>query len=757
MILMAGCGSSSKTVYIGKGTYIDAPVEGISYRCGIEDGVTDQDGTFYYELNKECQFSIGDYTFKKIKADFFGGDGVKIYEKNIGIARLLQTLDIDGDPSNGIKVLKEEGQFVAKLEGLEDEQISKLQKSLKDNINEYKGRFVTLDNAKKHLQDVEKGIENLKPVIKLSKESVRQNESITFDAQESQGEIESYEWKIDGKVIGDSQTVTIDASKLNLGSNRVVLTLSNDKGGKKSTSKTFTVLPKPTVWDNAVTLHQNADDKLLVRSDDLNLYLKFISKNMSNSKIDNLTYYINSDDSKISGTGSNGFDYKLTTEGFFKLGGGDDYNGVKVQDINTSIKNGAIEFTIKRSNIEYLAKDLEIFVFDNGSKIFDDNNKYTIPNYTPPVDKVGPVILLDKEGLQKIALNGTLPQFKATAYDVGDKRHVTVSQDKSKVDLSKPGYYTLYFVAKDSKGNESRKGINIQVGTPNSTTLIEKKMGDLSESVIIQKGLVWANDDTTSEESTRGCLVIGGGTKNVKELFEEYCQNSNYAGFTDWRAPTPLELSKYTIQMNDEGRIPGMARKHCIRTLSIENNSTVKAVSTHIIGEVDKKKKHLIGHIYDSPITPAGGRCVRGKIDNSIGDLKLGVKNGGHVIEQVSKKLMWVNEFDVSKKACLAIHYNKPEEYNASKNFCQNLNFAGFSDWRDPTSTELQSFIKETKSAHIIPGYAAPCKKLLARDDENGTVVEKEVYTRFSDKLGKVLDMNITNSNIGLRCVRDEK
>jgi len=370
------------------------------------------------------------------------------------------------------------------------------------------------------------------------------------------------------------------------------------------------------------------------------------------------------------------------------------------------------------------------------------------------------VISLDKKGLQTVALNGSLPQFNASAWDVGDKKEVTVNEDSSKVKLDKAGYYAIYFTAKDSKRNVSTKVVNIQVGNPNSSTLIEKKMGDLDESVIIQKGLVWANDDTTSNDSTRGCLIVGEDEdiSKIKERFENYCKNSDYAGFRDWRTPTPLELSKYTIQMYDEGKTPGMARKHCIRTLSIENNSTVKAVNTHIIGAVDASKVHLIGKIYDSPLKPAGGRCVRGGVDNSIGNLKIIKKGNIELIEQKDKKLLWVSEFDPKGPACLAIHYDKPSEYEKSKNFCQSLVYAGFDDWRDPSSVEMKSFIVDTYNAHIIPGYKAPCKKLLARDDVNGTLLEKEVYTRFQKKrkLGEIADLNISKSNIGLRCVRDE-
>ncbi len=126
-----------------------------------------------------------------------------------------------------------------------------------------------------------------------------------------------------------------------------------------------------------------------------------------------------------------------------------------------------------------------------------------------------------------------------------------------------------------------------------------------------------------------------------------------------------------------------------------------------------------------------------------------------HVITDNSKNLMWVNEFEYDKHACLAVHGDRVNDYETSKDFCALLNFADFDDWRDPTAQEASNFIIKTNAVGIETGYLAPCKFLLAR--EAGTKVETAVASRFHDTkpLGEQQSYEPYQYNVGLRCVRD--
>lgn len=116
--MLAGCGSSSNgndnTVTLTEGYLVDSPVQGVSYSCGDISGVTDAQGRFACK-SAPVSFTIGGLELGAI--DAFTADG-KVYPQDIigvdrdvfsdgtvkEMARLLQSLDGDGDTSNGIDI-----------------------------------------------------------------------------------------------------------------------------------------------------------------------------------------------------------------------------------------------------------------------------------------------------------------------------------------------------------------------------------------------------------------------------------------------------------------------------------------------------------------------------------------------------------------------------------------------------------------------------------------------------------------------------
>jgi hypothetical protein len=149
-------------------------------------------------------------------------------------------------------------------------------------------------------------------------------------------------------------------------------------------------------------------------------------------------------------------------------------------------------------------------------------------------------------------------------------------------------------------------------------------------------------------------------------------------------------------------------------------------------------------------------------------------------ITQNSKKLMWVDAKSTNtKQTCLAIH---GDEYNSSrsevddsfqraKTFCNALDFAGFTNWRTPTTEELSDYIIKTNEAGIKTKYDRECWQLLALVNQNADVTDganyRAVTTRFMPtkwypNIGTVRTHNYTKSasfvekyNVGLRCVRN--
>ncbi len=85
--------------------------EGVDYSTSSGlGGVTDSSGTFYYNSGDKVSFTIGGISLgsvtgaaKLTPVEVMGASGTAD-QKVINLSRLLQTLDADGDPSNGINI-----------------------------------------------------------------------------------------------------------------------------------------------------------------------------------------------------------------------------------------------------------------------------------------------------------------------------------------------------------------------------------------------------------------------------------------------------------------------------------------------------------------------------------------------------------------------------------------------------------------------------------------------------------------------------
>jgi len=89
---------------------VDSPVGGFHYATATNNGSTDQNGTFSYAEGENVTFSVGDIVFSTVAAasvvspfDLAGTDDISDAAL-INMARLLQTMDTDGDVDNGITI-----------------------------------------------------------------------------------------------------------------------------------------------------------------------------------------------------------------------------------------------------------------------------------------------------------------------------------------------------------------------------------------------------------------------------------------------------------------------------------------------------------------------------------------------------------------------------------------------------------------------------------------------------------------------------
>jgi pectate lyase len=116
-MVLAGCGAES-TINVKEapdpaltGRFIDSPVSGLGYRSeSVANGTTNANGEYNYFRGEIITFHIGDFEFPGVAASSILTP-LKMFEAdspfNQSVAntlRLLQALDVDGDPSNGIEI-----------------------------------------------------------------------------------------------------------------------------------------------------------------------------------------------------------------------------------------------------------------------------------------------------------------------------------------------------------------------------------------------------------------------------------------------------------------------------------------------------------------------------------------------------------------------------------------------------------------------------------------------------------------------------
>jgi hypothetical protein len=111
VVLLANCGGGgSDSPSTLTGVFIDSPVINIGYRTATQNGDTNSRGEFKYLAGETVSFFIGDLEFPPVLAaevltplDMADTDDVA-HHMVINIIRLLQLLDKDGDPDNGINI-----------------------------------------------------------------------------------------------------------------------------------------------------------------------------------------------------------------------------------------------------------------------------------------------------------------------------------------------------------------------------------------------------------------------------------------------------------------------------------------------------------------------------------------------------------------------------------------------------------------------------------------------------------------------------
>ena len=162
--ILTGCGGGSSSpketsqpqVTLEKGYYVDSGIVGVNYTCGSHSGVTGEGGVFEFEQGDSCTFSIGGVTIRTVSSANLHNN-VYILEDKLPDARVLQTLDVDGNATNGLEIPKGAAECVNTVFGsnipdpVTDTDITALHTCMASNISGYTGVAVSEDDARKHI------------------------------------------------------------------------------------------------------------------------------------------------------------------------------------------------------------------------------------------------------------------------------------------------------------------------------------------------------------------------------------------------------------------------------------------------------------------------------------------------------------------------------------------------------------------------------------------------------------------------------
>ncbi len=227
LVSIVGCGgggsSSSPDVQTGTGYYVDNAVAGVDYVCGSKTGKTDADGKFTFVEGKECRFTLAGIPLRSVEADELA-DGKKIVEDNPKVAKLLQSIDSDGDLSNGIQITDEVIEALTKaLEETESagklpegDTLTKVVADVAQEVAGVSGEVRTDEEVQKHLTQTQTEITK-ELLAGKTLYLVGRDTGIMFDKMVFNSDVTSVEMSgIDGQDKGETLTLgmTVNVDKM---------------------------------------------------------------------------------------------------------------------------------------------------------------------------------------------------------------------------------------------------------------------------------------------------------------------------------------------------------------------------------------------------------------------------------------------------------------------------------------------------------------------------------------------------------------
>ncbi len=131
----------------------------------------------------------------------------------------------------------------------------------------------------------------------------------------------------------------------------------------------------------------------------------------------------------------------------------------------------------------------------------------------------------------------------------------------------------------------------------------------MNEEIVMRDkttGLEWVNGLAEgSSKTVTGChpMPPGLSTDGVVTEANNFCNNLDFAGHTDWTVPKVGDLQKYTVDMKTAGLTPFYQNRSCPRVVGFNADKTISTINTH--------NTDPIGKVNPWGSSNAGVRCVR--------------------------------------------------------------------------------------------------------------------------------------------------
>ena len=175
LLFVVGCGGGGKetpddrqpTARTAMGQFKDANVAGLSYVSGGQNGVTDSEGWFTYEVGETVTFSVGNVTLGETEGKSvvtpvdLVEQGSSRSEPVLNTVRFLISLDEDNDLSNGVSIPEEVRELAlqwAFIQILSDsldfeQQLERMRSDLQERFSRYESYEIPGNTtARNHLE-----------------------------------------------------------------------------------------------------------------------------------------------------------------------------------------------------------------------------------------------------------------------------------------------------------------------------------------------------------------------------------------------------------------------------------------------------------------------------------------------------------------------------------------------------------------------------------------------------------------------------